>query len=166
VVDLAHQCSRHQLVDLDVCLLNLSSQNVFDLLLILHDKFLRGWSSVIGNLLLLLDLVLPLNLLKIWNVGFDGEGDYTSSNLDSLSHFRFKFDRALSKYKSSKLGKVVLQIESSIVFVVLDESVTATYRNVRDSHIAFMSTAKLEDFLVSLRHDKMNHPRAVLFKSE
>jgi hypothetical protein len=55
VVDLAHQCSRHQLVDLDVRLLNLSSQNVFDLLLILHRQFLRGWSSVIGNLLLLLD---------------------------------------------------------------------------------------------------------------
>lgn len=175
----------HQLIDFVVGFLNLDPQNLFHLHWVLSLHLLWQlltnctWFTIYLLLILLLllgrwclesfsHLVLKELSRRRWlrNERLDGEWYHRTTNLDCLGHFRLEFDLSLGQDKCSKLWQVVFEIEPTILQIVLDESMASTYRNIRYAHVTLMSSTKFEVLLFIVRHDQMNHPRAILFECQ
>lgn len=104
---LDHGCG-DQLVDLMICLLDFLLQDFLDLeLVLLLRHLLRAWSLELGNMGELLALNWLRRLMRLCNVRFHGERNYTPSDLHCLRHFRLELDLSLSEDQCTKLRKVV-----------------------------------------------------------
>ena len=100
------------------------------------------------------------------NIRLHGERNHRSTNLNSFGHLRLKIDRTFGKNESSKLGKVIFEVEATVVLVVLHQRMATTHGDVRDSHITLVASSEFEHVLFVVWHDEMDHSGAVLLKSE
>lgn len=68
---------------------------------------------------------------------------YTPSSLEVVVKLLVKMQRRLYLNKCTKLGVVVLDVEATL-FVFLDECMLSANRNIMDSDIGFVASAKLD----------------------
>jgi len=133
ILNLLGQCRLHELIDLDVCLLDALAQDLFNLVLLLNHGLLLWWSCFfravslrrwrlecrqiaclllgggllgdleVSNHLLRSKLRLSLLRLDLRNVRLDRERNHTPSYLHSFGHFRLKIDGRFGKDEGAKL---------------------------------------------------------------
>ena len=50
--------------------------------------------------------------------------------------------------------------------IVFEKSMASTNRNIADSHIRLVASAKFEGGMLFIRHNKVNHPGGILLKGQ
>lgn len=167
----------HELIYLLVCFLNLRSKEILNLLLIsckswgiwlslLLCRKRPAWRWSLKLFCLSLSNSRLFSLRKRWLVWLNSKRDYASSNLYSLCHLWLEFNLALGEYQSSKLRQIIFKVETTILIIIFHESMTSRDWYVTHSYVAFVTSSKFKHFLVSVRHDQVDHPRRIFLEGQ